>query len=158
MALFNIDISKLSSSATVQVVISVAVIGAVMFGGEWLLNRKDSKNIDHLVETVGHINVEQQFLSEDMARQEEAQEEFKSDIADIKEEVEGLTGSVLRVRATQKEQKDDLKDVVTLFRDQDKFTPEQMEYLLDQWLKKNGGQIVSAPTLSEDGCTTWSMK
>jgi len=45
-----------------------------------------------------------------------------------------------------------------LFRDQDKFTPEQMEYLLDQWLKKNNGRIVSGLTLSEDTSTIWSMR
>ena len=158
MALFNIDISKLSSSATVQVVISVAVIGAVMFGGEWLLNRGDSAKIDEVVNTVNHINVEQQFLSEDVARIEEGQEENRQDLSELKDVIEDVGGDVLEVRTTQREQKDDLKDVVILFRDQDKFTPEQMEYLLDQWLKKNNGRIVSGLTLSEDTSTIWSMR
>jgi len=139
MALLKIDISKLTPSQTWQVIWAVVFISGVSFFGQRLAERSESKKLDSIETKVDYINAEQSMLSEDVAQVGESQKQLSWDIADVKRDL-------VSVHRELEDKGDDLSEIVTLFRDQDMFTPEQMEHLLDEWLKKNSDRIVSDGT------------
>jgi len=130
MALFNLDISKLSSNATVQVVVSVAIIGGAILTTNYLINRSDSKKLDSINETVTHINIEQSFQAEAVAELKEGQD-------DLVDSVKRLESKMDVIQVEQDVHHKAINDLGWAISNRDEFTPDQMEEILDRMLKKN---------------------
>jgi len=140
MALFNLDISKLSSNATVQVVVSVAIIGGVLVAGDHLISRKDSRNIEDIKETVLYINTEQTFMADDIIGLQEGQQKIEDTLKKQDAKMDAIQGE-------QTAHHDAIDNLGWAISNQDNFTPEQMENILDKLLKKNGELVVLDGTL-----------
>ena len=130
MALFNLDISKLSSNATVQVVVSVAIIGGAILTTNYLINKGDSKKLDSISETVTHINIEQSFQAEAVAELKEGQD-------DLVDSVKRLESKMDVIQVEQDVHHKAINDLGWAISNRDEFTPDQMEEILDRMLKKN---------------------
>jgi len=140
MALFNLDISKLSSNATVQVVVSVAIIGGVLVAGDHLISRKDSRNIEDIKETVLYINTEQTFMADDIIGLQEGQQKIEDTLKKQDAKMDAFQGE-------QTAHHDAIDNLGWAISNQDNFTPEQMEDILDRMLKKNEELVAVDGTL-----------
>ena len=134
MALFNLDISKLSSNATVQVIISVVVIGGAMLTADWLRGRADKEVINQTNEWVRDIRVEQMF-SEDRSKKQ------GENISEIKDSVKGLESQVSALGEGQKKNTAAINKGISTAKfyidNQEKYTKEQMKAIIDELIKKN---------------------
>ncbi len=114
------------------------VIGAVAtIGGSalWFDSRFDDSATqqEDVLELVEYINVEQQIMSED--------------INGIKDSVKGLENKLDVVQEEQNNHHDAIENLGWAIRNQNDFTPEQMEDILDRMLKKNNELVVNDGTL-----------
>lgn len=126
----DLDISKLTSSTLWQSVIVGVVIAGTLFGGMRLLDRGDNSKLDDIHETVTHISVEQSFLSEDIAEIQDKQERMDDSLLHLRNDVSVALEGQEDIRST-------MASLGRLLRNQQQFTPEQFEILLQNWMDDN---------------------
>lgn len=102
----------------------ITAVGVIGGGAIFLDNIRDGQ--DDIMEVVEYINIEQSMLSED--------------IAEIKDTVHKLDAKI-------DSQGEKIGDIVWLVRNQNNYSPEQFEDLMDRMLKKN--------SMTKD--TTWDF-
>jgi len=112
------------------------VIGAVAtIGGSalWFDAKFDTSTDkqEEVLELVEYINIEQQLMAED--------------ITGIKDSVKGLENKLDIVQGEQEVHHEAIDNLGWAIRNQDNFTPEQMEEILDRMIKKNNELIVLHP-------------
>jgi len=109
---------------------SITAVATIAGAALWFDSRFDGMedNNDAVLDSVAevkqmveYINVEQTFMALEQTN---------------------LHDSILKVSKEQEVLGVYLNNLVWMFRNQDTFSPEQMEQLLDQWLKKKSNQIV----------------
>lgn len=109
---------------------SITAVATIAGAALWFDSRFDGMedNNDAVLDSVAevkqmveYINVEQTFMALEQTN---------------------LHDSILKVSKEQEVLGAYLNNLVWMFRNQDTFSPEQMEQLLDQWLKKKSNQIV----------------
>lgn len=110
------------------VVGSIAAIGAAALFADSFADKQDE-----ILETVEYINAEQSILSG---------------------EIQGLSDTVKRIENKIDKNTENDNQFYRAWRfeqhNRDNFTPEQMEEILNNWIKKNGEQTVLTETPSTD--------
>ena len=95
----------------------IAVLAMVVKGALWLDDRLDAsgEKLDEIQQNVEHINVEQQFMAEDILAIKDTLEDFE---------------------AEHKKQGAQIKSIVWGINHMDQFSPEDFEEIMDEMLKK----------------------
>jgi len=134
MSFFSLDISKLTSNQTWQVILSTLFIAGTVWVSNVVVSNKKFEEVgvafDTISRTMHYINVEQQFLAEDNLRIEEKLEDLGQDVSDVKNAQTRLS----------EHHEDDMQDVITLMKSQHIMNQEQMQFMYDDFLKKNISQ------------------
>jgi hypothetical protein len=99
-----------------KVITAVATIGGAAL---WLDAKFDNSTdtLDEINQKVDYINVEQQFMAED---------------------IQGIHDTLDRIENMQVKQGERQKSIVWILRNQDNFSAEQLEDIMSEMLKKNG--------------------
>ena len=101
---------------------TVTVLYGAFRGYDNIIDNQEKQQVE-----IEYINVEQTFLSEG--------------INEIKDSISKVENELSSIREEQESHHEAITDLGWMMRNQDVFTPEQMELLLDEWSKKNNETV-----------------
>ena len=131
---FSVDISKLTSSQTWQVILAVVFVGGASITATFLKDNKFFGKMEEMDDKLTDIYIQQQFFEKDLW-------EVMEDVDGIHDTLNSIETKIGGIKANQSAQSRKLQNGLDMaefwWENKNTFSEEQMDVFIEKWIKKN---------------------